>query len=135
MERKDFIKKFAFGGSILFVAPTLLQSCAIGDDEIFINDIVVDLTDPGFSALTSVGGFTYMKDLIIIRNGDNDYTVLSKVCTHQGCTVSYNPKTNQVPCPCHGSLYSITGEVINGPAPDNLTKYDVRIEGNSLIIS
>ncbi len=134
MERKDFIKKFAIGGSILFIGPAILNSCAKGDDEIFINEIIVDLTDPGFSPLNTIGGYTYFNDLIIIRTGDNQYAALSKICTHQGCTVEYDSSVNQLPCPCHGSLYSISGEVINGPAPQSLKKYTVIHDGNLLKI-
>ncbi|MDB9529826.1 FAD-dependent oxidoreductase [Oscillatoria sp. CS-180] len=54
---------------------------------------------------------------------------LSLTCTHQGCTVQ---KTVQVSasgdgyaCPCHGALYGEGGEVLAGPAQDNLTRYKV----------
>lgn len=142
MERKEFIKKFAVGGSILFVAPTFLQSCSDGNDEI-INDpgngdkkeIVVDLNQAANSNLKTVGGYVYSGDLIIIRTTDSQYTVLSKICTHQGCTVTYNSSNNNLPCPCHGSLYNINGSVVNGPAPTSLKQYTVKVEGNLLKIT
>ncbi len=134
MKRKEFIRQFAIGGSILFVVPTFLDSCANGDEEIFMNSITVDLTDPDFSALNTVGGFAYLNDLIIIRTGTNNYSVLSKICTHQGCTVTYNSGNNNLPCPCHVSLYTINGAVINGPAPNPLKSYDVKLNGNILNI-
>ncbi len=134
MERKKFIKKFAIGGSILFAAPTFLDSCAIGDDEIFLNDTIIDLTISEFSALGNVGGYAYKDDLIIIRTSESQYTALSKICTHQGCTVIYEDSSNLVPCPCHGSLYNISGGVVNGPATQSLKKYTVIIDGNTLVI-
>ena len=134
MERKEFIKKIAIGGSILFVAPTFLDSCAIGDDEIVNSEITVDLTNPEFSALGTIGGYAYKDNIILIRISESEYTALSKICTHQGCTVSYSPVTNQLPCPCHGSLYNISGGVINGPAPKSLKQYSVTVDGNMLII-
>ena len=53
---------------------------------------------------------------------------LSLTCTHQGCTVQ---KTVQVStdggyaCPCHGAVYAQDGEVLGGPARENLTRYRV----------
>lgn len=137
MERKDFIKKFAAGGSILLVVPAFLESCSKANDgtNAGTSETVIDLTSSSFSALGTVGGFVYKSNMIIIRTGESQYTALSSICTHQGCTVSYSASANLLPCPCHGSVYDISGNVINGPATKNLKKYNVQIDGNTLIIT
>ena len=45
---------------------------------------------------------------------------LSRRCPHAGCMVNYNKKSNEFVCPCHQSKFNIDGQVIQGPATDNL---------------
>ena len=144
MERKDFIKKFAIGGSILLTAPVFLNSCSDGTDDLMDdaddNDdngdaITIDLTDDDFSDLGAVGGYAYSGNIIIIRSGNDSYLAFSKLCTHQQCTVTYNHSEGELPCPCHGSIFNTSGAVLNGPATSSLKEYSVKKEGDTLKIS
>ena len=138
MERKEFIKKFAVGGSILLTTPMLFNSCSDDDEDLVPtnpDEVVINLNAASSADLGTVGGFIYSGNIIVFRTGDNAYLALSKVCTHSQCTVTYNHAAENVPCPCHGSRFSTTGAVLNGPAASALKKYNVKLEGNSLIIT
>lgn len=56
------------------------------------------------------------------RDGTGQLHVVSAVCTHMGCIVHWNNGEKSWDCPCHGSRFSVDGEVLEGPAFKNLPK-------------
>jgi cytochrome b6-f complex iron-sulfur subunit len=140
MNRIDFIKNLAAGSITLFVAPAILTSCEKDDPEPDIDPnpdtgvLTIDLTDAKYDSLTVAGGYYIENDVIVINTGSG-FIALSSVCTHQGCAVSYNHGNENLPCPCHGSIFSTTGSVLQGPADVPLARYDVAQEGDILTIA
>lgn len=57
-----------------------------------------------------------------------DRVALSLTCTHQGCSVQrqVNSTATGYLCPCHGAAYSNEGQVLGGPAQENLSRFQVR---------
>jgi menaquinol-cytochrome c reductase iron-sulfur subunit len=53
--------------------------------------------------------------------------VLSNICTHLGCAVRWDPSRRRYVCPCHGGLFTRTGQVAKGPPPRPLNRYTFRV--------
>ena len=62
------------------------------------------------------------------RLPDGGFLALGRTCTHLGCTVPWVEKDQWFACPCHASVFDITGEVLSPPADRALDMYAVRIE-------
>ncbi len=77
--------------------------------------------DPGQGAVLSVGG----KKIAAYRDETGEVHAFSAVCTHLGCIVSWNPAEKTWDCPCHGSRFSSRGEVVQGPALENLRRAEI----------
>ena len=78
-----------------------------------------------------VGGGVIIADrqLVVTRPSTNEVRVLSAVCTHQGCLVD-TVANGTISCPCHGSAFSLAGEVTSGPATRPLpTQQFVVVDG------
>jgi glycine/D-amino acid oxidase-like deaminating enzyme/nitrite reductase/ring-hydroxylating ferredoxin subunit len=56
------------------------------------------------------------------RDRDGKLHVVSAVCTHMKCIVSWNNGEQTWDCPCHGSRFDYKGKVLEGPALTDLGK-------------
>ena len=54
------------------------------------------------------------------RDDDGTTTLRSAICTHMGCVVAWNGTERTWDCPCHGSRFTPTGDVLSGPAESPL---------------
>jgi cytochrome b6-f complex iron-sulfur subunit len=141
MNRRDVIQKVLLGGTVLVLVPSVLESCkkVTGDP---VNQppapgtkINIDLSLADNATLNTTGGSKIVQNVLVINTGSNAFVALTSICTHQGCTVGYDSAATNIKCPCHGSVYALTGSVITGPAPSGLQSYPVSKSGNVLTIS
>jgi cytochrome b6-f complex iron-sulfur subunit len=73
------------------------------------------------------------RSFLVARTGAETFSALTATCTHEACTVTGFQSPNYV-CPCHGSRYSLTGVVLNGPAPFSLAQFQTGFEDDTLTI-
>ena len=80
-----------------------------------VTQVVSELA-PGEGGIIERAG----EKLAVYVNPGGEIQVMSARCTHMGCTVAWNPGERTFDCPCHGSRFGPTGDVVNGPAARSL---------------
>jgi len=60
---------------------------------------------------------------VIVMQSQDQLFAFSAKCTHEGCTVTYQPGQSIIWCPCHDGRFDMNGRVLSGPPPQPLTKY------------
>ena len=70
----------------------------------------------------------------LVRMEDGGFMAVYRRCTHLGCSVPYDPAQGQFVCPCHGSAFTMDGDVLNPPAPRPLDLFTVSINADGEII-
>lgn len=58
------------------------------------------------------------------RDVDGQAHVVCSACSHQGCLLGFNDAERTWECPCHGSRFSVDGDVLQGPATTPLERRD-----------
>lgn len=56
------------------------------------------------------------------KNIAGNLVIVDTTCPHMGCEVNWNQAEKTWDCPCHGSRFRATGEVIDGPAQEPLER-------------
>ena len=73
---------------------------------------------------------------ILIANVNGKYYAIGSICTHEGGPLADGTLHDyEVECPWHGSKFDIrTGEVTNPPADEPEPSYEIKVEGNEILI-
>jgi Rieske Fe-S protein len=71
-----------------------------------------DELGPGDAAIMKIDG----DNVAAFKDERGDVHAVSAVCSHMGCIVGWNETDRTWDCPCHGSRFELSGQVIHGPA-------------------
>jgi len=63
----------------------------------------------------------------LVRLSEGGFLAMYRRCTHLGCAVPYDPSSDKFVCPCHGSEFTMDGDVQNEPAPRPLDLFPLSI--------
>jgi thiosulfate dehydrogenase [quinone] large subunit len=107
-----------------------------------LSDGSVEVTPASIKALRKVGGVALIGEVsgaptALVRTGAKRYVALDMRCTHAGITVK--PEGTGFYCAPqvggHGSAFTGTGAVSQGPAEEPLNRLSVKARGKKLIVS
>ena len=69
----------------------------------------------------------------------SDFVALSDRCTHLACRVRFVEETEQTAkpgffCPCHNGVFGASGEIVAGPIPRPLDRFETKVEEGQLFV-
>ncbi len=70
---------------------------------------------------------------VFTENG-RDFTAMSNICTHLGCRVRWVADEEKFFCPCHNGSFDKKGDVVAGPPPRPLDRYEVKEEDGQIFV-
>lgn len=71
----------------------------------------------------------------VLTEDNREFIALSNICTHLACRVRWVADDERFFCPCHNGVYDKDGNVVSGPPPRPLDKYEVKEENGQLFVA
>jgi len=143
MKRRNFIKTCCYSvvGGVLI--PSGLQSCGtIHYAAVTLKDGDLILSKSEFWEMRN--GKKVNRSFVIIQESTEEFPIcINKIeedkyiaslmkCTHRGCEL--NVGGGIYSCPCHGSEFSISGKVLEGPADIDLKSYEIKTDNENIYL-
>lgn len=126
----------------LGASSALVESATAATGVKTLADGSVEVTLSSVKSLAKVGGVALLGDVngvpaALVRSGANKYVALDLRCTHAGVTVK--PSSGGFYCDPqrggHGSRFTGTGAISQGPAGAPLGKLKVAVKGKKVVVS
>lgn len=70
----------------------------------------------------------------ILTDNGRDFIAMSNICTHLGCRVRWISEKGEFFCPCHNGVFDKQGNVVSGPPPRPLDRYEVKVEDDQIFV-
>ncbi|MCH8282204.1 MAG: non-heme iron oxygenase ferredoxin subunit [Chloroflexi bacterium] len=97
----------------------------------FVKVAEVGEISPGDMKVVEVG-----EDQILLVNVEGNIHACDDICSHAYASLSEGDLNgDEIECPLHGSAFNIiTGEALTPPAEDSIRVFEVRIEGQDVLV-
>jgi menaquinol-cytochrome c reductase iron-sulfur subunit len=70
----------------------------------------------------------------VLTTDGKHFSVYDPRCTHLGCPFRWDAEKKQFLCPCHNGVFGIQGDVVAGPPPRPLDRYDFKVSQGRLLV-
>lgn len=70
----------------------------------------------------------------VLTEDGQTYVAMSNICTHLGCRVRWIANQQKFFCPCHNGIFDKNGNVVSGPPPRPLDRFEAKVEDGVLFI-
>lgn len=140
INRMEFLKSLGFKGASLlavYCAIPALSSC-INESMDPVNggtstDFSLDLSDPAYSKLNTVGNYVVQNRVVIARISTTEFAAVTQVCSHEG-KAKVNFTSGEFYCPEHGARFDTDGKGLNSKGSRGLKTYQTELTGTSIRI-
>jgi menaquinol-cytochrome c reductase iron-sulfur subunit len=68
------------------------------------------------------------KAVYVIKDANGQLGVLSSVCPHLGCSVTWRAEKDNFLCPCHNGFFAADGKLLGGPPPRGMDRLESKVE-------
>ena len=106
----------------------------IGKSEEFANLTTPQLTSIDFKQLDGWREVDSSQSVYVTKGRDGEVKVLSAICPHLGCSVSWQKGQNEFVCPCHGGRFAPDGQHLSGPPPRGMDPLPNKVENGNLLV-
>jgi len=137
MERKEFLT--LIGGGATSIALLHCLGCSKSSDNPGTKgpsgvNFTLDLTESANASLLTIGGVLAKNGVLGARTSSGSYIAVQQSCTHETFALIYHVSAQFFLCNKHGAAFNENGAVANPPATKNLTVYNTKLTGTSLIV-
>ncbi len=140
MHRREFLRRSGRAGAVAMCAPAAIGGLMAGctsyryvtyqheGDRLLVAK--ADLAESPFVLLRNPQEGE--RPIYLHHHENGTFSAVLTRCTHRGCQVK--PAGSRLACPCHGSEFSLTGDLLAGPADRPLLRYDVTTDADHITI-